>query len=424
MANQTYQFKDANGVTYFVNTANTNTGLSAGVPLTFTQDISSISNQAFTLGQQLAAASLPVVLTAAQIATLTPPTSVGITGTPTVVNAAGTNLMGKVGIDQTTQGTTNFVTSNITQVGGSSLSLGQQLAAASVPVVLTAAQLASLTTPTVSIAANQTVGLAAGSAKIGIVTTDQTTHGTTDLVAADITKVAGSSIATGHGTASGAIRVELPTDGTGVVVLGAGSAAIGTVTTNADGSLSGGTAGSKSIAAGGVYNTSLPTLTNGQQAGIQLDSSGRQWVNVSNSTIAVTGTFWQSTQNVQNVVGTTGGATSYNYICTAASNQDATVVKASAGTLYALEVGNIGSSAAWLKLYNSSSSPTSASTPYKVILIPANSTAANGAGNNISFGPQGIAFSSGISFRVSTGIANNDATAVTTNTVLVNLDYN
>jgi len=34
----------------------------------------------------------------------------------------------------------------------------------------------------------------------------------------DLNKVAGASVATGHGTASGAIRVELPTDGTGVVV--------------------------------------------------------------------------------------------------------------------------------------------------------------------------------------------------------------
>ena len=59
--------------------------------------------------------------------------------------------------------------------------------------------------------------------------TDQTTHGTTDLVAADITKVAGSTISQGHGTAASAIRVELPTDGTGVVGLTAGEAHIGAI---------------------------------------------------------------------------------------------------------------------------------------------------------------------------------------------------
>jgi hypothetical protein len=93
------------------------------------------------LGQALAAESLPVVLTAAQITTLTPPANVGITGTaavsaaslplPTgaatettlaalntkvtavntgaVVLATGSAVVGKVGIDQTTPKTTNKV---------------------------------------------------------------------------------------------------------------------------------------------------------------------------------------------------------------------------------------------------------------------------------------------------------------------------
>lgn len=80
---------------------------------------------------------------------------------------------------------------------------------------------------------NATATLAAGTAIVGKVTTDQTTHGTTDLVAADITKVAGSAISQGHGTAATAIRVELPTDGTGTVGLAAGSAVIGHVITDA-----------------------------------------------------------------------------------------------------------------------------------------------------------------------------------------------
>ena len=103
---------------------------------------------------------------------------------------------------------------NLASINTKTPALGQALAAGSVPVVLPAAQLTTLTPPT-------SVGLNAGSAKIGIVTTDQTTHGTTDLVAADITKVNGSGIATGNGTAAGAIRVALPTDGTGVVGINA-----------------------------------------------------------------------------------------------------------------------------------------------------------------------------------------------------------
>lgn len=44
------------------------------------------------------------------------------------------------------------------------------------------------------------------------------------------TVIGGGNIALGHGTAATALRVELPTDGTGTVVLAAGAAAIGTVT--------------------------------------------------------------------------------------------------------------------------------------------------------------------------------------------------
>jgi hypothetical protein len=41
------------------------------------------------------------------------------------------------------------------------------------------------------------------------------------------------------------------------------------------GSVAGGTAAANSELVGGVYNSTLPTLTNGQQASLQLDNSGR-----------------------------------------------------------------------------------------------------------------------------------------------------
>lgn len=45
----------------------------------------------------------------------------------------------------------------------------------------------------------------------------------------NVSQVGGASVATGHGTASGALRVELPTDGTGVVGLAAGESHAGAV---------------------------------------------------------------------------------------------------------------------------------------------------------------------------------------------------
>jgi hypothetical protein len=87
----------------------------------------------YSLGQQLSAASVPVVLTAAQLTALTPPAVFG----GVVTQATGTNLHVVVDTAPTTAVTGTFYP----------YSLGQQLAAASVPVVLTAAQLTALTPP-------------------------------------------------------------------------------------------------------------------------------------------------------------------------------------------------------------------------------------------------------------------------------------
>lgn len=82
--------------------------------------LGSLDTKTPALGQALAAASRPVVLTASQLSTLTPPSNTGyaldasLTTIDTDIKSnitlhAGTNLIGKVGIDQTTPGTTNLV---------------------------------------------------------------------------------------------------------------------------------------------------------------------------------------------------------------------------------------------------------------------------------------------------------------------------
>lgn len=58
----------------------------------------------------------------------------------------------------------------------------------------------------------------------GTVTTTPPANASTNLA-----QVAGGTVAQGHGTAATALRVELPTDGTGVVGLAAGAATVGTV---------------------------------------------------------------------------------------------------------------------------------------------------------------------------------------------------
>ena len=71
-----------------------------------------------------------------------------------------------------------------------------------------------------------------------------------------------------------------------------------TVATNADATIAAGTAPSKALVIGGVYNSTPPGLTNGQTVAVQVDANGNQKVNIANTAVAVTGTFWQATQPV------------------------------------------------------------------------------------------------------------------------------
>jgi hypothetical protein len=214
--------------------ANLNTSLLA---LESGGHLASVDSKVPALGQALAAASVPVVLTAAQLSILTPLSSVTVTqGTAanlnaTVVGPAGTTLakdsslttinttlgtpMQNSGGSVTANAGANLNTSllalesggNLASINTKTPALGQALAASSVPIVLTAAQLTTLTPltsvtvtqgtgtnlhtvvdsgavnatlsaettkviGTINISSGQTVGLAAGSQVIGHVIND------------------------------------------------------------------------------------------------------------------------------------------------------------------------------------------------------------------------------------------------------------
>lgn len=121
-------------------------------------------------------------------------------------------------------------------------------------------------------------------------------------------------------------------------------------------------------------------------------------------------------------VNTTGGATPQSAI--SVNNVTAVVVKASAGTLYGAQLGNIGTVPLYLKIYNATSATCGSGTPVKRLLIPKAGTAADGGGSNITFGPMGIAFGTGITYCLTAAIADNDTTAPAANVALVNLDWN
>lgn len=140
---------------------------------------------------------------------------------------------------------------------------------------------------------------------------------------------------------------------------------------------------------------------------------------------AVSGAIPAGTNTIGGTIPTaaaTGGATPTGNI--AANNTTAVVVKASPGTLYGVQLGGIGAAPAYLKIYNATSATCGSGTPVKRLIIPAAATAANGGGSNITFGPVGVAFSTGITYCVTTGITDADTTAPAASTYLVNFDWN
>ena len=122
--------------------------------------------------------------------------------------------------------------------------------------------------------------------------------------------------------------------------------------------------------------------------------------------------------NLNVVTGTSisTGATPYSYI--SASGTNATNVKASAGTIYSLVSMNTTASARYIHMYNSASAPTAGSgTPIKRFLVPA------GGGFIWPIPPQGVAFSSGIGFTITGGVADSDTTSISASDVVLNMDY-
>jgi hypothetical protein len=159
-------------------------------------------------------------------------------GTPAIPSSSG----GGSSTITTFLGSTTSGPVNVTQVGGSSFALGQALGTASLPVVLTAAQISTLT-PLSTIAVTQS--------------------GTWDEVGINDS---GNSITVDNATASN-FNAQV-----------AGDVAAG------------GTDSGNPVKVGGINNTTLPTLTNGQRGDLQLSTRGSVYTTlaVNNSTTVIT----------------------------------------------------------------------------------------------------------------------------------------
>jgi hypothetical protein len=252
--------------------------------------------------------------------------------------------------------------------------------------------------------------LVAGSAIIGKVGIDQTTPGTTNLVAlaanqsVNVTQFSGTTAVNGSGNATGALRVELPTNGTGVVGLNTGTNSIGKIsdiTTSivpGTGSTNLGkaedavhTTGDTGVAILAVRDDTLNSTsgTEGDYEMFHTTAEGALWV-----TQAPSITNGWATFNATSGDGSTA--------LTATAQQ----VKATTGTVGGWYVYNPNATATYVNFYNVASASVTVGTTNQqmVICIPPTSAA------NVEFG-NGITFATAISISATTTGGGNTAPA-------------
>ena len=201
-------------------------------------------------------------------------------------------------------------------------------------------------------------------------------------------------------TASGTVTANLGTGGTAATSLGKAEDAAHA-------------SGDTGVAVWSVRRDTAATGTSadGDYASLNTDSTGHLWTRIGLALPAGT--------NVIGDVGlsgrTTGGLTLHRRLST---GTDSTNVKNAAGQLFWGFVTNTNASARYIKFYNSASAPTLGSgTPILTFLVPPGSS-----GLQIT-AEQGLAFSTGIGYTLSTGATDADAVTVAANEIIVNLGY-
>jgi hypothetical protein len=101
------------------------------------------------------------------------------------------------------------------------------------------------------------------------------------------------------------------------------------------------------------------------------------------------------------------------------NNTTAIVVKATPGQMYGLECFNNSGTIAYVKIYDAASATAGSGTPVDRKMCVSSTS---GAGFVVPF-PVGRVFVNGITYIVTTGIADNDTTAPAASTYIVNVLY-
>lgn len=124
-----------------------------------------------------------------------------------------------------------------------------------------------------------------------------------------------------------------------------------------------------------------------------------------------------TTQPIADIPQASGGFSAYSFLSTAAVQ--AANLKNAAGQLYSIEFFNISATPVYVRVYDKATSPLTSDTPILRFVVPGNTA---GAGFVKSW-DKGIPVTTGLGIRVTAGIADNDATALTASTVAGNVEY-
>lgn len=302
-----------------------------------------------------------------------------------------TNISGTVSLPTGAATSAKQDTGNtsLASIDGKTPALGQALAAASVPVVLTAAQLTTLTPPAAI--------------------TGYSTEATLSTLNGKVT-----ACNTGAVTISAALPAGANTIGA-VTIAAAQTLAtvttVGTVTTVTSLTQMNGQA----IAMGtGVRSAGTQRVTIATDDVVPASQSGTWNIGTVSVVTGVTNTVVVNDAPV-----TSGGLSVSSFLSTAAVQS--TAVKASAGMVYAVEFFNTGATPVYVRLYNQTTAP--ASTDGANLLwrgvVPGNTA---GAGF-VKTWDKGLAFGTGIGMRCTAAVADNDATALSANAVVGNVCF-
>jgi hypothetical protein len=428
----TFKVLDASGNTTFIQALSINAGT------VLTQSVPTNASGTAMVGQTTMAGSLPVVIASDQsnftaVLSGSLPAGTNAIGTVSITQAlpAGTNALGTVSVLQVATWLTN-----ITQVGGTPVALGQANMTASIPVV---------------IASNQSAIPVSG-------TFTATFGGTTNV---NLVQIGGTALTIGQGVMTASIPVVIASNQSNVTtVLGAalpaGTNAIGTVSvtgalpagTNALGTVSvTGTPLFNLVQVGGttitlgskVSATSIPVVIASDQTAIPVSGSftatfgGTTNVNliqvggttfslgakVSATSISVVLASDQATVSVSgSLTASFQAATSASVVATSSAVAPV-AVKAASGTLYGVSLYcNNTTNPVFLRLYNlATGSINGTSVPNVIIGVPP------GDCREMVLPTGGVTFNTAISYQITQLGAANDTTAVNANDLLGWITY-